>query len=102
MCVCVCVLNYVYNFYDVHQHTAHLLLLYKGVIIQFSTVIVDFNLFYDGSVCMQLRALPRRSPLGVSYTQVAVMACGPVPNFWINIYFDSTIVSDPPKKPRVF
>ena len=66
--------------------------------MQFSTAIVDSNLFYDGSVDMQIRALLTKSPLGVSDTQVTVMACGPVVHFLINIYFDSTNVIDPPKK----
>ena len=69
--------------------------------MQFSTAIVDFNLFYDGSVGLQIRVLLTRSPLGVSDTQVTVMACGPVVHFLINIYFDSTMVTDPQKKPRV-
>ena len=41
--------------------------------MQFSTVVVDFNLFYDGSVDMQIRALLTRSPLRVSDTQVTVL-----------------------------
>ena len=61
--------------------------------MQFSTAIVDFNLFYDGSVEVQIRALLTRSPLGVSDTQVTVMACGPV-HFLIYIFYDSTIVTD--------
>ena len=69
--------------------------------MQFSTAIVDFNLFYDGSVDMQRRDLLTRRPLGVSDTQVTVMACGAVVHFFINIYFDSIMVTDPPKKPRV-
>ena len=71
-----------YNFYDMHQHTAHFLLLYQGVIMQFSTAIVDLNLFYDGSVDMQIRTILTRSPLGVTDTQVTVMACGPVVHFF--------------------
>lgn len=46
-----------YDFYDVHQHKAHLLLLNSGIKMQFSFVIIDFYLFYDGSVDMQIRTL---------------------------------------------
>ena len=67
--------------------------------MQFSTAIVDFNLFYDGSIDMQIRSLLTRSPLGVSDTQITVMACVPFVHILINIYFDSTMVTDPPKKP---
>ena len=65
----------------------------------FSTDIVDFNVFYDGSVGLQIRALLTRSPFGVS--QVTVMACELVVHILINIYFDSTMITDPTKKPRV-
>ena len=43
-----------YTFIDVHIHTEHLLLLFKGVIMQYFSVIVDFYSFYDGSVGMQI------------------------------------------------
>ena len=69
--------------------------------MQFSTAIVDFNLFYDGSVDMQIRALLTRGPLGVSswYSgdRQGLWTCC---LFWIYAYFDS-MVTDPPKKPRV-
>ena len=37
-----------------YEHTSHYMLLYLGVIVQFSSVIVNFYLFYDGSVKYKL------------------------------------------------
>ena len=51
--------------------------------MQFPTAIVDFNLFYDGTIDMQIRALLTRNPLGVHDTQVTVMACGPFVHIFI-------------------
>ena len=50
--------------------------------MQLSTAIVDFNLFYDESVDMQIRALLTKSLLGFLDTQVTVMACVPVVQFF--------------------
>ena len=61
--------------------------------MQFSKALVNLNLFYDGSVDMQLRAFLTRS--------LILDRCRPVVHFLINIYFDNTMVTDPPKKPRV-
>ena len=41
-----------------------------------SSAIVDFYLFYDNSVDMQIRTLSTRSQRRVSYTQVILKACG--------------------------
>ena len=43
-----------------------------------SVTIVDFNLFYDGAVDIQIWALLTRSQCKVSDTQVTVKACGPL------------------------
>ena len=40
--------------------------------------IVDFQLFYDGVVDLQIWALLTRSQCKVSDTQVTVKACGPL------------------------
>ena len=43
-----------------------------------SDTIVDFHLFYDGAVDIQMWALLTRSQCKVSDTQVTVKACGPL------------------------
>ena len=43
-----------------------------------SYTIVDFQLFYDGAVDIQIRALLKRSQGKVSDTQMTVKACGPL------------------------
>ena len=43
-----------------------------------SYTIVDFHLFYDGAVDMQIWAPPTRSQCKVCDTQVTVKACGPL------------------------
>ena len=43
-----------------------------------SDTIVDFHLFYDGAVDIQIRALLTRSQCEVSDTQVTVKAHGPL------------------------
>ena len=43
-----------------------------------SDTIVDFHLFYDGAVDIQIRALLTRSQCKVSDTRVTVKACGPL------------------------
>ena len=43
-----------------------------------SYTMVDFRLFYDGPVDIQLWALLTRSQCKVSDTQVTVKACGPL------------------------
>ena len=40
-----------------------------------SNAIVDFGLFYDGAVFMQIRAFLTKSQCRVSDTQLTVMAC---------------------------
>ena len=57
-----------YNFDDMYQYTAHWLLLFEGVIMQFSSAIVDFYLFYDGPVDMPIWFLLTRSQCSVSDT----------------------------------
>ena len=42
-----------------------------------SYTIIDFHLFYDGAVDIQIRAPLTRSQCKVSDTQVTVKACGP-------------------------
>ena len=44
----------------------------------FSYTIVDFHLFYDEAVDIQLWALLTRSQFKVSDTQVIIKACGPL------------------------
>ena len=46
--------------------------------MQVSSSIVDFHLFYDGLVVMQLRTLLTRSPCRVSDTQITVKAHVPL------------------------
>ena len=43
-----------------------------------SDTIIDFHLFYDGAVDIQIRALLTRSQCKVSDTQVTIKACGPL------------------------
>ena len=45
---------HVYNVDDVYQFTAHCLLLYQKMIMQLYSVIVNFDLFQDGPVEMQI------------------------------------------------
>ena len=45
-----------------------------------SNTIVDFHLFYDGAVDIQIGALLTRSQCKVSDTQVTVQVCGPLVN----------------------
>ena len=44
----------------------------------FSDTIIDFHLFYDGSVDIQIRALLTRCQCKVSVSQVTVKACEPL------------------------
>ena len=67
-----------YNFDDVYQYPAHWSLLNQGVLMQLSSAIVDFYLFYDGLVDMQIWVLQTRSQCRVSVTQVTIKACGPL------------------------
>ena len=48
------------------------------IMMLFSDAIIDFHLFYDGSVDIQIWALLTRSQCKVSDTQVTVKACGPL------------------------
>ena len=47
-----------------------------------SYTIVDFHLFYDGAVEIQILAPLTRSQCKVSDTQVTVNACGPLVLYW--------------------
>ena len=60
-----------------YQYTAHWLLLCQGIMMLLSYTIVDFHLFYDGAVDIQIWAPPTRSQCKVCDTQVTVKACGP-------------------------
>ena len=53
-----------------------------------SDIIVDFHLFYDGAVDIQIWALLTRSQCKVSDTQVTVKACGPLVDTydWLRIH----------------
>ena len=51
-----------------------------------SVSIVDFHLFYDVAVNIQILALLTRSQCYVSDTQVTVKACGPL------VYFFSVLI----------
>ena len=68
-----------YNFDDMYQYTAHWFLLFEGVIMQFSSAIVDFYFYLlcDGPVDMQIWVLLTRSQCSVSDTRVTVKAHGP-------------------------
>ena len=48
--------------------------------------IVDFHLFYDGAVDIQIWAPLRRSQWKVSDTQVTVKACRPLVFFILTVY----------------
>ena len=56
-----------------------------------SYTIVDFHLFYDGAVDIQIWALLTSSQCEVSDTQVTVKARGPLVLF--NIVFENNFVS---------
>ena len=58
-----------------------------------SDTIVDFCLFYDGAVDIQIWALLTRSQCKVSDTQVTVKACGPLvcPKLWFTKLCDTDI-----------
>ena len=63
------------------QYTAHWLLLFsQGIMILLSYTIVDFHLFYDVAVDIQIWAALTRSQCKVSDTQVTVKVCGPLVN----------------------
>ena len=53
-----------------------------------SYTIVDFHLFYDGAVDIQICTLLTRRQCKVCDTQVTVKACGPL--VFKVIYFDSS------------
>ena len=57
---------------------AHWFLLYSQVILQLSSAIVDFYLFYDGAVDMLIWALLTKNQCTVSGTQVTFKAHGPL------------------------
>ena len=52
---------------------------------------VDFHLFYDGAVDIQIWALLTRSQCKISDTQVTVKACGPVVCFIKEIFFEFSL-----------
>ena len=69
-----------YNFDDVYQYTVHIDC--EGVVMQFSSAIIEFYLFYDRPVDMQIRAPLTRSQTSVeSVTQVIVKTHGPLDSF---------------------
>ena len=51
-----------------------------------SDTIVDFHLFYDGDVDIQIWPLLTRSQGKVSDTQVTIKACGPLVILYIVIF----------------
>ena len=65
------------------QYTAHSLLLCEGIMMLLSYTMVDFHLFYDGAVDIQIWALLTRSQCKASDTQVTVNACWPLVFFLI-------------------
>ena len=66
-----------------YQYTAHWLLLCQGIMMLLSYTIVDFHLFYDGPVDIQIWAPLTRSQCKVSDTQVNIKACRPLVSFAI-------------------
>ena len=57
-----------------------------------SYTMVDFHLFYDGAVDMQILALLTRSPCKFSDTQLTVKACGPLLYFHVLHNFLSNLM----------
>ena len=55
-----------YNFDDVYQYTVHIDC--EGVVMQFSSAIIEFYLFYDRPVDMQIQAPLTRSQCRVCYS----------------------------------
>ena len=39
---------------QLYQYTAHLLLLFEGIMVLLTYLVVDFHLFYDGAVDIQI------------------------------------------------
>lgn len=61
-----------------YQHTTHSLLLYQGIIILLSSSIVDFFLFFDSAVNIQIRApVLTKNQWIASDILVTVEVCGP-------------------------
>ena len=60
------------KFDDVYQYTSHWLLLNWKIITQSSSAIVDFYLYYDGPVDMQIQALLTRILCRISDTRMTV------------------------------
>ena len=74
-------ISHIVNMYYLllYQYTAHWLLLCLGIMMLLSYTnytMVDFHLFYDGAVDIQIWALLTRIQCKVSDTQVTVKACG--------------------------
>ena len=69
-------LLWICNYLLLCQYMAYWLLLYYGIIMLLSNAIVDFYLFYDGVLHMQIWVPLTRSQCKVSDTQVTLKACG--------------------------
>ena len=83
------IVNMYYLLHVLYQYTAHWLLLCLGIMMLLSytnNTMVDFHLFYDGAVDIQIWALLTRIQCKVSDTQVTFKAGGPlVLNFVVKI-----------------
>ena len=60
------------HYFLFYRNIAHWLLLYSGIIMLLSFAIVEFYLFYNGEVDIQIWALLTRSQWKVSDTQVTM------------------------------
>ena len=78
-------ISHIVNMYYIllYQYTAHWLKLCLGIMMLLSYTMVDFHLFYDGAVDIQIWALLTRSQCKASDTQVTVKACWPLVFFLI-------------------
>ena len=78
-------ISHIVNMYYLllYQYTAHWLKLCLGIMMLLSYTMVDFHLFYDGAVDIQIWALLTRSQCKASDTQVTVKACWPLVFFLI-------------------
>ena len=72
-------ISHIVNMYYIllYQYTAHWLKLCLGIMMLLSYTMVDFHLFYDGAVDIQIWALLTRSRCNVCDTQVIVKVCRP-------------------------
>ena len=73
-----------------YHYTHYWSLLCQRIMMLLSDTIVDFHLFYDGAVDIQIWALFTRSQCKISDTQVTVKACRPLVKFVISLCLSTT------------